>query len=80
MVDYNNENVLLQINLPALHLMALHGYICLGLRHPKTTGPSRDIVLHYIDVFETLLLNSGLLDEDDVRLIHKVEMEESKKY
>jgi len=59
-----------------LCLMVIHGCICLALRHPQFTGPSRKVALDFIEKVERALLKANILDQEDIEYIHQVEREE----
>jgi hypothetical protein len=66
------------LDLSILDLIAIHGNICLGLRHPDNTGPTRQIAANVVDIIEQIFKDTGM--EDDVMSeIHKVEAEETAK-
>lgn len=59
-----------------LQWMAVHGYLCLALRHPQANGPSRQIALHVVDQLEKLLVEGGLLSREEMAEGHQVEAAE----
>lgn len=67
---------IITMSFTAIQLMAIHGNVCLGLRHPQNRGISRAIVKSFILDAEKKLVECGLLNEDDIRKIHRVENEE----
>jgi len=66
-----------ELRMSALHLLIVHGNICLGLRHPDNYGPSRELALEFVNYAENILKEIGVLNSRDIRLIHKTEQEES---
>jgi uncharacterized protein related to proFAR isomerase len=57
--------------------LAVHGYLCLALRHPgPREGKTRPFILKMVATIETALLKGGIMGPEDIKLIHKVEMEE----
>ena len=61
-----------------LDLVAIHGNLCLGLRHPDNTGPLRQIAENVIDTIEKIFQDTGM-ENDVIAEIHKVESEETAK-
>jgi hypothetical protein len=61
-----------------LDLVAIHGNICLGLRHPDNTGPLRQIAANVIDTIEQIFKDTGM-EDDVIAEIHKVESEKTAK-
>lgn len=74
-LDAARTVVPLEINL--LSLMAIHGLLCLALRHPKITeGTVRSIGLKFIEDAGRMLVRGGLLTEEELEEVHRVEEEE----
>ena len=61
----------------ALDWLAVHGNVCLGLRHPNNIGPSRAMVEKFLADLEAELLACGLLSPADIAEIHQLERQES---
>lgn len=57
--------------------MAVHGGLCLALRHRDLTGAVRDTLLRMVGGIEEMLLAGGALTQAEIDLIHQVEAEES---
>jgi len=74
-INYDNAYRYLQVEMNLGRWLAIHGYLCLALRHPQTTGPSRQIALDLVGDLEAAFLSLGLLDQEDINLIHKVEQD-----
>jgi len=68
---------IIELRMSALHLLAVHGNVCLGLRHPTNTGPNRKLALEFLGYSEQKLKSAGLINDEDIENIHKVEQEES---
>ena len=64
------------LNLSIHDLLAIHGNICLGLRHPDNTGPTRKIAENVISTIEKIFQDTGM-ENDVIAEIHKVEAEET---
>ncbi len=75
----NKENLsqTIDLTIDGLYAMAVHGSLRLALRHPAFTGPSRELVLHFVDELEKAMKAKGIFTDRDVKAIHKVENEES---
>jgi hypothetical protein len=50
----------------ALTWMAVHGNLCLSLRHPQNQGPSRALIADVIRDIGDALVNSGLLTRAEI--------------
>lgn len=74
-INYDKANRYLTIEMISGRWLAIHGYLCLALRHPQATGPTRQIALDLVQDLEAAFLAQGLLDQEDVDLIHKVEQD-----
>jgi hypothetical protein len=57
--------------------MAVHGTLCLGLRHPAYTGPSRELVLRFTKRLGRDLVAWGCLTEEELAVVNKTEQQES---
>ena len=68
---------IIELQISALHLIAVHGNVCLGLRHPNNKGPNRKIALEFLNYAEAKLKDAGIIDDFDIELIHDVERDES---
>lgn len=71
-----HRTVLLEVDL--LTLMAIHGYLCLGLRHPGASpGDTRNLVLRFVESAGSNLVRGGLLTRAELALVHRVERQEN---
>lgn len=61
-----------------LHWMAVHGSLCLAMRHPQYTGSSRELVLEMVETIEVIFLKEGM-PKAELDYIHKVEQKETLK-
>jgi hypothetical protein len=75
-VNPDNLSKEIPLIIDGLSLMAIHGACCLALRHPGWTGPSRKLVLDFVDKAEKSLKEIGAFNDEDIELIHRVEQEE----
>jgi hypothetical protein len=66
------------LNLSIHDLLAIHGNICLGLRHPDNTGTTSQIAYNVVTTIEKIFKETGMSD-DVLAEIHKVEAEETTK-
>jgi hypothetical protein len=57
--------------------MAIHGSLCLALRHPSYKGPSRKIVKKFCDSLGNSLVIWQALTPEQLELVHKTEAEKS---
>jgi len=62
-----------------LHIIAMHGNLLLGLRHPSNTGESREVLRNVIEEMEAALISAGCLSFDEVSNLHRSEIEECAK-
>jgi len=58
--------------------MAVHGNLQLALRHPRNTGPSREIMLEFVERLGMALVDWGILSEAELALSKQVEREATK--
>jgi hypothetical protein len=65
------------IEVNGLMWMAIHGTLCLGLRHPAYTGPSRLLVKSFVEELGRKLTDWGVLTDDELALVEKTEQQES---
>jgi len=56
--------------------MAIHGNLCLALRHPSNVGESRDLVVDFVKRLGRLLVEWSVLTEEQLRYTERVEVEE----
>lgn len=81
MPDFSDRPVDLELPVVATALtwMAIHGYLCLGLRHPGTQGaghPSHAMVRDFVEQLGEHLVDIGLMTADEVSMVQRVEAEE----
>lgn len=72
-MDLEKSNELIEVGVPALMLMAVHGNLRLALRHPENKGPSRELTEDFIELAEEAMKEVGLIDDEDIRNIHDQE-------
>jgi len=64
------------ISTPLLTWVAIHGNLCLALRHPENVGDSRKLVLNFVKELGRFLVKSGIFTEAQLEAMEKVEIEE----
>ena len=57
--------------------MALHGTLCLGLRHPKYVGASRQLVVEFVNELGRQLVEWGVLTSEELASVARQEQRES---
>lgn len=61
------------IETSGLTWMAVHGVICLGLRHPQFVGPSRMLVLNFVRELGRQLVEHDVLTGEELSLVERTE-------
>jgi len=56
--------------------MTIHGNLCLALRHPENQGPSRAYAVAFVEKIGRLLVDRGLLTQEQLDHVQKVETEQ----
>ena len=59
--------------------MAIHGNLCLALRHPGNRGPSRIRVISFTKQLGQFLVESGAITEQELKAAQNLEAEEGSK-
>jgi hypothetical protein len=49
-----------------LDWVAVHGCMCLGLRHSDSFGPGRELMLQFLERLDVLLVERGMLTQADL--------------
>ena len=75
-IDFLIEEVTIPLTISRIGLMALHGSLCLALRHPQFTGPSREIVINATKQIGKYLVDTGILTAQQLSEAEKLEAEE----
>lgn len=57
--------------------LTVHGALCLALRHPHFTGPSREEIKSFVASLGKGLVDWGILSPDELELVNKTEAENS---
>lgn len=55
--------------------MAVHGNLCLALRHPQNRGPSRSVILEFLTDLSNLIVERGLLTREQMDAAFALERE-----
>jgi len=64
------------IRATGLAWMAVHGNLCLALRHPENVGEARDLVVDFVKRLGRLLVEWGVMTEEQIRYTERVEADE----
>jgi hypothetical protein len=73
--DFWNDPV--ELVMPLFIAMAVHGHLCLALRHPGTQHTTlRPAVVRAVRRLGDLLVDRGALTKDELALLERVEAEE----
>jgi hypothetical protein len=70
----SDRNIPLHANY--LTLMAVHGSLCLALRHPNFRGKSRQIVVEFTKSLGEWLVHAGALTPEQLRSAQRLEARE----
>jgi len=57
--------------------LAVHGALALALRHPGYTGPSRALVLSFLEELGHELVRAGVLNDDALQFAKRYERQHS---
>lgn len=55
--------------------VAVHGNLCLALRHPKNFGASRPYVVNFVKVLGRNLVRWGAITEEQLKKAERIERE-----
>jgi hypothetical protein len=69
-------DALVTLEVPMLTLTAVHGNLCLALRHPKNTGMTRELVEGFRAGLEEVLLRAGVCTAEQLEHLRAVERRE----
>lgn len=75
-MDITKARVPLPVHADLFTWMAVHGNLCLALRHPSNVGGSRQIVEEFVRALGARLVEEGLLSADELRDAEKLERQE----
>jgi len=65
-----------QVNAPMFIWLAVHGNLCLALRHPENRGPSRPYVEQFVKQLGRWLVVRGAITQREREAAEKLEREE----
>jgi len=74
--DLQRLNKNASISAPLITWVAIHGNLCLALRHPNNVGDSRKLVLNFVKDLGKFLVDCKIFTESQLEAIEKVEIEE----
>ena len=75
-MDLSKVEVPLKVDAELFTWLAVHGTLCLGLRHPRHTGPSRRIAEEFVRALGARLVEEGLLSADELNDAERLERQE----
>lgn len=55
--------------------LAVHGNLCLALRHPANRGPSRSFVVEFTRSLGRMLVTWGVITEEELKAVEHLEVE-----
>lgn len=70
-------NTYSQITTNQLTWLAIHGNLCLALRHPQNKGASRQLVINFVNHLGSKLVEWQVITIEELEAAHKLEREES---
>jgi hypothetical protein len=56
--------------------LAIHGNLCLSLRHPANRGPSRKYVVDFVKGLGKFLVDAGVMSQEQMENAYALESEE----
>lgn len=71
--DYWLKPIIIPVNTNTLTAMAVHGALCLALRHPHFKGPSRQFVVEFTKSLGEWLVHAGALTPEQLRSAEELE-------
>lgn len=74
--DFLEMEVTIPLRISWISLLALHGALCLALRHPQFRGPSRGLVVNATQQIGKYLVDNGLLTPEQLAEAQQLEAEE----
>ncbi len=61
------------VELPMITWLAIHGNLCLALRHPNNAGPSRLKIIEAIQVLSGIIIAAGVMTQQEMDEANKFE-------
>jgi hypothetical protein len=77
--DFWLRPLIVPVNTNMLQAMAVHGALCLALRHPQFKGRSRQFVVDFTKSLGEWLVHAGALTPDQLVAAQQLEAEEGSK-
>jgi len=74
--DWQRLNKKAAISVPLITWVAIHGNLCLALRHPENVGDSRKLVLNFVKELGQFLVHCKVFTKSQLEAMEKVEIEE----
>jgi hypothetical protein len=72
-LDPDKLREVVAVELPMLGWLAIHGNLCLALRHPQNAGESRGQVLTAVRLLSTLIVEQGIMSQTEMDHALRVE-------
>jgi len=66
----------MSVSAPLLTWLAVHGNLCLALRHPSNRGASRAWVIAFVKALGQHLVDVGVITAQELQAAQKLEIEE----
>lgn len=67
----------LTVTAPAIVWLAVHGNLCLAMRHPANRGPSSGLIDHFVLQLGGYLVDAGVLQPDELAAAEGLEAVET---
>lgn len=74
--DFLQDEVTIPLITSRISILAMHGALCLALRHPQFIGPSRQLVVNITKQLGKYLVDEGLLTPEQLQEAQQLEAEE----
>jgi len=65
-----------QVTANYLTWLAVHGNLCLALRHPQNRGPSRKYIVNFVKGLGKMLVAAGVITQRQLKEAERLEIEE----
>jgi hypothetical protein len=63
-IDVSKALETVGVEAPAWAWLAVHGYLCLGLRYPMEGGQAREATVSFVNQLAAKLVESGIISQD----------------
>jgi len=74
--DILQMELVFPLNISWIGLLAMHGALCLALRHPQFKGPSRQLVASSVKQMGKYLVDNGILTPEQLAEAEQLEVKE----